>query len=227
MAATIQYKNGYPSSSKPIQTSAVVGEDGLVTGSALFLVQPTTIPQVVPEQDRAYAINSQVSQSLFSGLKHASLQGLFVESRSLEKRNGLLFLSINVVGAISPPVLRISRDVSPRSISKSINLDEGSSVFAFDYHGETYTVTTYLAEGVNFLIDVPTPGVLNRWNTRGQGVISRTQEFGVNDGGDVVENPESYNYNKIIVRPRILTNETREQRSGIYRITKTAQFVYE
>ena len=229
MAAAIQYKVGYPSAAKPLETSAVVHEDGLVTGSALFLVQATSSTQVLREleQDRAYPINTAISPALFSSLKHVSLQGLFVESRSIEKRSGLLFLRINVVGALNPPVLRTFRDVSPRSISKSINLEERAEVFSFDYHGETYTVTAYLAEGAKTVIEVPTPSVLSIWNKRGSGIIFSQQEQGELDAADVVTNASLATYGKIIVRPRILTNETKEQRSGIHKITKTSQFVYE
>jgi hypothetical protein len=215
MPATVIYKFGYPSGATPVETSASVGSDGMVTGTALFVVGPT-----VP----SYAINAAVSPSLFSALRGVRLQGLFVESRSLEKRNGLNYLRIGVVGAVNPPVFQTRRDVSPRSISKSQNFLVGSEdvtrVFSFDYHGETYSTSTVCVAGSAVAVPVPTPRSLGIWNRSGDGIILNTQEQGEEDSEPIIDI-------RIVVRPRILTTETSEERSRIVRIVKSAQFVFE
>lgn len=212
MPATVIYRFGYPTTAKAVETSASVAPDGLVSGSAVF---------VVNAESAAFPVNKPIDQSYFSSLKGLLLQGLFVESRSLEKRGGLVFLRLGVVGAINPPVFEVKRDVSPRSISRSQQRSDGNTdTFSFDYHGETYSVSTILVQGSRINIPVPTPRALGIWNRIGRGSIARTQETGQFDTQD---NPNA----SIVVRPRILTTETREERAGIVRIVRSAQFVYE
>jgi hypothetical protein len=162
---------------------------------------------------------------LFSGLRNVVLQGLFIDARNLEKRNGLTYLRLGVVGALNPPIVEIKRDVSPRGFSKS-STSGSNNVFSFDYQAESYSASTVLTTGQVFTLSVPVPREINIWNISGSGAISRRQESGKYDQPNAFQG-ENLGTQGIIARPRILTTESSEERAGIIRITKTSQFVYE
>lgn len=210
MPSTLIYKSGYPSTSRAVETSATIGADGLVTGTAVF---------VVPESSSAYPVNSVIPQSLFSALNSVALQGLFVETRSLEKRGGLHFLRLAIVGAINPPVFEERREISPRAFNKSETKDEnGTSVtrtLSFDYLAETISVSAVVTRNTITNIPVSRPRSFDIWNRQGTGSIS---------GGETAVSSSSGALNAY---GRILTSESREERAGIVRITKSAQFVFE
>ena len=208
MPATLIYKSGYPSTSSAVETSATIGADGLVTGAAVF---------VVAESSSAFPVNSVITKNLFSALNGVVLQGLFVESRSLEKRGGLHFLRLGVVGALNPPVFEEKREISPRSLNKSL----GEETFSFDYLAETISVSTVLTRGNITRVPIKNPNVVDRWNVAGRGVILPWNP----ERGDAAP-PDTIN-NFIIAYPRILASESREERAGIVRITRSAQFIYE
>jgi hypothetical protein len=228
MPATVIYKQGFPSLGQPLETSASIGADGLVTGSAVFLVAPAA-PATTLLSTASLTIGRPISTSLFSGLRDVVLQGLFIETRNLEKRNGLTYLRLGVVGALNPPIVELKRDTSPRGFSKSESfvafIINGTPIteniiFSFDYQAETYTASTVLAKGQTFSLTVPEPRAVNTWNISGAGFISRRGESGRYDSPPVISG-------RIIARPRVLTTESSEERAGIIRITKTSQFVYE
>ena len=217
MPATIIYKTGFPSTSTPIETSATIASDGFVTGAATF---------VVPSGSTAYPVNSNINQNLFSTLNGVVLQGLFVETRSLEKRGGLNFLRIGIVGVINPPVFEEKREISPRSLNKSQsfaapNQEFVTKTFSFDYLAETVSVSAVFARGTTTDVPVRNPTVFDRWNISGEGLILNYNP----ERGDAAP-PDSINQ-RIIAYPRILSSESREERAGIVRITKSAQFIYE
>jgi hypothetical protein len=206
MPATINYKEGYPSTTKPFESSAAVGPDGLVTGSATFLLGgPSNI----------YMVDQEISPKLFSSLIGIGLSGLFVESRSMEKRGGLWTLRVNVVGAINPPIIERAVEISPRSFNKTGSITIDGEPFdlslSFDYLAETTTATTVTTKKAFFEIEPFVPKVIERWNVRGVTRIGLNGIF----------------TDLITANPRILTNETTEQRSGIVRVKKSAQFVFE
>jgi hypothetical protein len=213
MPATVIYKQGFPSLSQPVETSASIGSDGLVTGSAVFLVANAS-------STAGQTIGSRISPGLFSGLTGVALQGLFIETRNLEKRNGLTYLRLGVVGALNPPIVELKRDVSPRGFSKSAAVGSVNVIFSFDYQAESYSASTVLTTGQTFSLTVPEPRAVNTWNISGTGFISRRGESGRYDSPPVTSG-------RIIARPRVLTTESSEERAGIIRITKTSQFVYE
>ncbi len=214
MPATVIFKQGFPSLSRPVETSASVGSDGLVTGSAVFLV-----PQA--SSTAGLTIGSPISPSLFSGLSDVALQGLFIENRALEKRNGLFYLRLGVVGAVNPPIVERKRDVSPRGFSKSSSSDSENTVFSFDYQAESYSISTVLVVGRRFPLQAPIPAAVNIWNISGSGFISQKGESGRYDSAPITS------AGLIVARPRVLRSETLEQRAGIVRLTRTFQFVYE
>jgi hypothetical protein len=221
MPATVIFKLGFPNLTSPVETSASIGADGLVTGSAVFLVAPATTLL----STASLSIGTPISTSFFRGLRDVVLQGLFVETRNLEKRNGLTYLRLGVVGALNPPIVEIKRDVSPRGFSKS-STSGSNNVFSFDYQAESYSANTVLTTGQVFTLSVPVPHEINIWNISGTGSISRRQESGKYDQPNALQG-ENLGTQGIIARPRVLTTETSEQRAGIIRITKTSQFVYE
>ena len=214
MPATVIFKSGFPSLATPVETSASIGADGLVTGSAVFLVAQAS-------STAGLTIGSPISPSIFSGLSGVALQGLFVETRALEKRNGLFYLRLGVVGALNPPVVETKRDVSPRGFSKSAAFGSLNVVFSFDYQAESYSASTVLAVGRTFTLQAQLPTAVNTWNVSGSGFISRRGESGRYDSAPITSS------GLIVARPRVLTTETSEQRAGIVRITKTSQFIYE
>jgi hypothetical protein len=223
MPATVQYKSGYPSTSRAFETSANIASDGLVTGAASFLVPDSSYG--------VFAVNSAFNQSLIPSLGGARLSGLFVESRSVEKRGGLWIVRVNVVGAVNPPVVERKVDVSPRSLNKSeqrlVNGENLTLSFSFDYSSETTSASTVIARGQNFTFAATTPKVVNIWNRSGAGVISRSGVAGQEEGQATTEVGFVNRQTVIAVYPRALLNETREERAGIVRINKTAQFIYE
>ena len=225
MPSTVIFKQGFPSLTQPVETSASIGADGLVTGSAVFLVAPATTLL----STASLRVGAPISASLFSGLRDVVLQGLFIETRNLEKRNGLTYLRLGVVGALNPPIVELKRDTSPRGFSKSESVvlfvidgqvTTDNIIFSFDYQAESYSASTVLVAGQTFALTVPEPKAVNTWNISGRGFISRQGDSGQYDSPPL-------GVGGIIARPRVLTTESSEERTGIVRITKTSQFVYE
>jgi len=216
MPATVIFKSGFPNLTSPVETSASIGADGLVTGSAVFSVVAASSKKKTDSQ----SISTPISTYLFSGLRDVVLQGLFIETRNLEKRNGLTYLRLGVVGAINPPIVELKRDVSPRGFSKSASVGSLNVIFSFDYQAESYSASTVLTTGQTFALTVPVPKAVNTWNISGTGFISRRGESGRYDSPPLTSEG-------IAARPRVLTTETSEERAGIVRQTKTSQFVYE
>jgi hypothetical protein len=219
MPSTIQYKSGYPSEAKPVETSASVASNGLITGVAQF---------VVASGSGAYPINSSINSNIFPALYGVGVQGLFVETRTVEKRGGLTFLRVGVVGATNPPLFVETLEISPRGFNKSETFlpetEEGEPItetFSFDYLAETTSTSTVCAQGSVLAIPVKNPNAVDRWNVRGPGVVLKYNP----EDGDVA--PPTSVDQTIIAYPRILTSETRERRGGIVLINKSKQFVYE
>jgi len=224
MPATVIYKSGFPSLNSPVETSASIGSDGLVTGSAVFLVAPAA-PAAPLLSTASLSIGNRINPLFFSGLRDVSLQGLFIETRNLEKLNGLTYLRLGVVGALNPPIVERKRDVSPRGFSKSASVQVSSAetetiIFSFDYQAESFSASTVLIIGSTFALTVPDPTSVNTWNISGRGFISTK-----GDSSNYDLPPASFG--TIVARPRVLTTESSEERAGIVRLTKTAQFIYE
>ena len=208
MPATVQYKSGYPSASRPIESSANIAADGLVSASASFIVSDAS--------NSVFSVGSPISQGLFSPLAGARLSGLFVESRSIQKENGLWILQVNAVGAVNPPIIEKFVQVSPRSLNKTRQLvleDETINLFLyFDYLAETTSASVVISKGSVFNFEAATPKIVREWNRRG------VTGYGIAGTGD----------NTLIrARLNILESENREERAGVVRITKSRQAVYQ
>jgi hypothetical protein len=222
MPATVIFKSGFPNLTNPVETSASIGADGLVTGSAVFLVGPPP-PLTNILSTASLSIGTPISTSFFSGLRDVVLQGLFIETRNLEKRNGLTYLRLGVVGALNPPIVEIKRDVGPRGFSKSKQIDGSNVIFSFDYQAESYSASTVLTRGQVFNLTVPAPTAVNVWNIVGGGPFIRYASL-----SERVRPPNvSQLGGGISATGRVLTTESSEERAGIVRLTKTAQFIYE
>jgi hypothetical protein len=220
MPATVIFKQGFPNLTSPVETAASIGSDGLVTGSAVFLVAPAA--QILLST-ASLSVGTPISTSFFSGLRDVVLQGLFIETRNLEKRNGLTYLRLGVVGALNPPIVEIKRDVGPRGFSKSAQFDGSTAIFSFDYQAESYSASTVLARGQTFDLTVPVPKALNTYNIVGGGPQIRNVSL-----NERVRPPNvSALGGGISVTGRVLTTESSEERAGIVRLTKTSQFIYE
>jgi hypothetical protein len=211
MPATVQYKSGYPSASRPIESSSSIAADGLVSASASFIVADAS--------SGAFLVGSPISQGLFSPLTGARLSGLFVESRSIEKKNGLWLLRINAVGAVNPPIIENSVEVSPRSLNKTdqlVTLEGTVDLFLyFDYLAETTSASVVISKGSVFNFEAATPKIVREWNRRG------FTGFGIAGAG--LPGPQTL----LTATLKILESETREERAGVVRITKTRQAIYE
>jgi hypothetical protein len=91
MPSTVIYKQGFPNSALPVETSATVGSDGAITGSATFVVASTA----------PYEVGGVISALLFSSLRGIGVQGLFVDAVSLEKRGGLVLAKVSVSSVVA------------------------------------------------------------------------------------------------------------------------------
>lgn len=208
MPATVIYRPGFVRNERAVETSATVAADGLVTASALFLAND------------GFEINSPISKSYFAALNNIAIQGLYVESRSLEKRGGLWFLRVNAVGVTNPSVILLATDASPRSFNKTETIGEASLSFSFDYISETITASTVFTKNNKFSIKNQSPKLLQIYNRRGIGTINLLGVIG-QEAGTALSRAGVQAY------PRILTSETRNERAGIIQLQKTFQFVYE
>jgi hypothetical protein len=211
MPSTVIFRQGYPSPSRPVRSSVSVDSDGLVSVSATFLI-PDGGQNAMP-------IDSRLSPGLFAGLRSVSLQDsiLFVEGRTCERVGGLLYLNISAVGAVNPPPIQSSTDISPRSFNKSLSEPSvGSISFSFDYLAETNVVRATFVQARRFPLDIIPPNVVQVFNRAGFGTISRQGVTGERAGKGL-----------LTAYPRILTSETIERRSGIARVVRSAQFIYE
>lgn len=208
MPATVRYKTGYPSASRPIKSSANIGADGLVSATASFIVSDAS--------NDGFSVGSSISSGVFSALGGARLSGLFVESRSIQKENGLWILQVNAVGAVNPPIIERSVQVSPRSFNKTGQLvtPQGTIDLSlyFDYLAETTSASVVVAKGSVFDFEAVAPKIIREWNRRG------VTGYGIAGTGD-----------NTLLRATldILESENREERAGVVRITKTRQAVYQ
>lgn len=210
MPATVQYKSGYPSASRPIKSSANIAPDGLVSASASFIVSDAS--------SGSFLVGAPISPQLFSALGGARLSGLFIESRSLQKESGLWILQVNAVGAVNPPIIENSVEVSPRSLNKTeqVVVKDGTiDLFLyFDYLAETTSASVVVSEGSVFNFEAREPKIIKEWNRRG------VTGFGIAGPGQ--SGPQTL----ITATLDILQSETRQESAGVVRITKTRQAVY-
>jgi hypothetical protein len=213
MAATIRYASPFPSTFVPHEHSVSIGQDGIVSVAASFIISPV--------EKAAWPVNFRVPPSLFSSLEYQKLQGLFVESRQLEQAQGFCRLRLQLIGVISPNVVEYRSDMSPRSFSKSVETSTRTEILSFDYLAETTTATTAYVAGNVVPCVPPAPKLVSVWNIVGNGNIRPYNP-------DVENKPSEYiDPNALIANPVVLTSTQKEERSGIVRISVTNQLVYQ
>lgn len=214
MPATVRYKAPYPTETKPIESSASVGSDGLVTGNAVF---------VVDSPSNSYPIGSAVSPSIFSSLTNLGLQNLVVSSREFEKQNGLFYLRISVEGVINPPIVSVDIDASPRYCSKRKEDEDGNVITAsFDYLAQTCKATTVYAEGVSFNFAPPTPSLLRIYNVIGDIAVLGPSGSPVRGLGT-----SGFANAALSASPVFLENESKQIKNGIVYHAKTLELIYQ
>lgn len=203
MPSTIIYKQNFPSSTRPVETSATVGSDGLITGSATFVVAATS----------PYSVGQPISPSLFSSLNGVGLQGLFVDAVSLEKRGGLVLAKINVIGAANPVVIQKTVEISTRGFSKTITITSGGTTpvttaetVDFDYQAETITLSWVAVDGENIGTQEEVPRILQFFNNRGSLRASGVRSVPIN----VVQMPPK---------------DTRQAQNGIVRVQRVFEVI--
>lgn len=224
MASTVIYSSGYPGITKPLEQQVSIGSDGVVKASAAFLVS-------TPAQERSYQLSSSIDKNIFTMLQEQDLQGLFVESRNLEKVNGLKYLRLSCIGVVNPPIVTTSVSVSARSFSKSIETSQNSTLaFSFDYLSETTTASVVVVEGKEISLSPKSPAVTAIWNRDGTGRIYGNSVWGQDKGeelGEIIVDSYGGTAPAVACYPRIITTTTEEVSMRIKKITKTLEFVFE
>jgi hypothetical protein len=208
MPSTIIYKQNFPSSTLPVETSATVGSDGLITGSATFVVAATA----------PYSVGQPISPSLFSSLNGVGIQGLFVDVVSLEKRGGLVLARINVIGAANPVVIQKTVEISTRSFSKTITITSGGTTpvttaetVDFDYQAETITLSFVALEGENIGTIEERPEIIEPFfNNRGSYPV-----FGIRRLSRLIP----------IRKSEFPPKDTRQRQNGIVRVQRVYEVV--
>jgi hypothetical protein len=203
MPSTVIYKQGFPNSALPVETSATVGSDGAITGSATFVVASTA----------PYEVGGVISALLFSSLRGIGVQGLFVDAVSLEKRGGLVLAKVSVIGAVNPPVIHRTVEIATRSYSQTVTtISAGQTITGtldFDYQAENITLSSVVADWESVGFEDETPILVSVFNNRGS--INVTNSL-TNAAG-------------VGIARRVITNETRTRQNNIARVQKSFELI--
>jgi hypothetical protein len=213
MPATIRYRSEYPSPTKPLNSSVTFGNDGLVAVTASFLVSPAN--------GSLLQIGQSLSPLMFPNLRGTPLQGdaLFISARSIEKRGGLINLSVTALGAVNPPIFERSTESGARGFSKQVNFGEIQLTMSFDYIAQTNTATGVVLNGSRFDVSIANPFVEAIYNRNGVGVI-----LSFNDDQSGLDLGQS----RLVAQPRVLTTTSNTfLAANLVRRTVSKQFVYE
>ena len=213
MPSTVRYAPGYPSSGRPLNSSASFSNDGLVTVSASFLLDSSSTASL--------RIGQSLSPGMFPTLTGVALQesALFIAGRSIEKRGGLITVSLTALGAVNPPIFERSSEIGARGFSKSINYGGGQQTMSFDYVAQTNTATCVVLDNARIDVLIPNPYVQDIYNRNGVGTIL----FFNNDEGDFDRGQD-----RLVAQPRVLTTTSNTFLvKNLVRRTISKQFVYE
>ena len=220
MPATIIYKQGWPSTSKPIRAEASISEEGIITGSASFLLEATA-------RTRDYEINSEVPTSLFTSLQNTRVEGLYVKSLEIKKQDGLLYLNIEVIGVIRNAPKIKKKQINQRSFSRTeqviVNATTGETkdIFCmFDYLAESITESTIqpkLAPSPSLTTSV-SPLLIARWGERKNSVTVTGQGNSGGFGASIYS---------ITPMTFYLKQASEEEVGNLVRVTITNEFVYQ
>ena len=213
MPATIHYKTGYPSRTKPVEQSASIDALGIVTVSASFLVEPYTTP---------FQVGQQLSPSSFSCLSGAQVVGLAVEYVQSKKENGLGLCQVQLIGLLRDIKIVKSSEMSLRTFSKTeqfVGEETTDLTLSFDYYSESITWSWAILTGLNTTITPPTTARFGpKFNIRGQGSLSQI----AGPGAPAQSISELVNANETFI-----TTNTEEERGNITTYTATVQAIYQ
>jgi hypothetical protein len=213
MPSTVRYATGYPSQEKPLNSSASFSNDGLVTVTASFLLDSSSTALL--------RIGQPLSPTIFPTLTGIALQGnaLFIAGRSIEKRGGLITVSLTALGAVNPPIFERSSEIGARGFSKSSNYEGGQQTMSFDYVAQTNTATCVVLDNARVDAFIPDPYVQDIYNRNGVGIILpfNNDEVDFDRGQDL-----------LVAQPRVLTTTSNTFLvQNLVRRTISKQFVYE
>jgi hypothetical protein len=158
---------------------------------------------------------------MFPTLTGVALQesALFIAGRSIEKRGGLITVSLTALGAVNPPIFERSSEIGARGFSKSINYGGGQQTMSFDYVAQTNTATCVVLDNARIDVLIPNPYVQDIYNRNGVGTIL----FFNNDEGDFDRGQD-----RLVAQPRVLTTTSNTFLvKNLVRRTISKQFVYE
>lgn len=220
MAATIKYKNGYPSATQPIESSSAIASTGLVTGSATFLVS---------EGEKPFSANNAISPKYFSSLNGIQLSGLYVESAEYDKKAGLNYCRLQVIGAVRLPQIVKTSEYSLRSFSKTEqfvitdsegNKDTKDVFYSFDYYSESITWSWVYIKDYAPNVDAPVEASFGpKFNERGGGSLVQI----TGPGMPPAQTPQQLvSYSKTFLRTKTL-----ETRGNVVTKTETVVAVYQ
>lgn len=218
MSATIIYRLGYPRTDKPIESSFSIGSDGLVTGSALFLINPNSRP---------FSVNQQIAQSIFPGLNNQQLRTLFVESFETYKRAALTYSKVNVLGLLRQTFDVRTSEWSARSYSKTDQFIVANSqgekevqdlFYSFDYYSETISISAIREKTNATMPSPPTAKFGQKWNEKAGGSLVQIAGQGMS--------AQSAAALLAPTQRQIVTTST-EERGNLLFIRSTIQAVYE
>jgi hypothetical protein len=156
----------------PIATQAEISDNGLINCSATFALR---------QPRRLYDIGDAIRPSVFSSLSQINVQGIIVQSSSLEKRNGLWTQTIGAVGVINPPVFVKKSETAPGSFSKTLTINFGGLINAltgqpaepvtrvggFDYLATTESITVIYLDGNIIEFTPKQPQLIDTFNKYG------------------------------------------------------------
>ena len=213
MPATLIYKQGYPSRTKPVEQSASIDALGIVTVSASFLVEPYTTP---------FQVGQQISASTFSCLSGAQVLGLAVESVQSKKENGLGLCQVQIIGILRAIKIVKSSEMSLRTFSKTeqfVGEETTDLTLSFDYYSESITWSWAVLTGFNTIITPPTTARFGpKFNIRGQGSLSQIAGPGM---------PAQSISQLVYANETFITTNTEEERGNITKYSATVQAIYQ
>lgn len=213
MPATLIYKTGYPSRTKPVEQSASIDALGIVTVSASFLVDPYTTP---------FQVGQQISPSSFSCLSGAQVVGLAVESVQSKKENGLGICQVQLIGLLRDIKIVKSSEMSLRTFSKTeqfVGEETTDLTLSFDYYSESITWSWAILTGFNTTITPPNTARFGpKFNVRAQGSLSQIAGPGM---------PAQSISQLVNANETFITTNTEEERGNITTYTATVQAIYQ
>jgi hypothetical protein len=214
MPSTVRYKLGYPSASKPVAQSASLSSNGIAAGSATFITGAGAQP---------FVSNQEVSPGMFPAFSSLRVSKLFVESVSYFKKDGLNYCEIELIGALSQPVITKTSRFALRNFSKTVTFTNGAEAErSFDYYSETINWSWVFPRGVVSDIATPTTARFGAsFNQIGKSTLVQRQSSGI-------FGVESLSLDRLVpANPTFITTTSEETRGNMVYFTKSVEAIYQ